>query len=709
MDTKNSNSLSYTDENTNCSVGPNIPLPPYNKNISIGGGCDCGNLNCKKYNKPNNIQSILFKDIEGFCGYGPEQILQNKQILARGCDCGNIKCGEYKTDNTIQNTLYQDIEGFCGYGPEQTLQNKQTLSRGCDCGNIKCGEYNTDNTIQNTLYQDIEFRDLKPKGNSKLVENFACGCSTGLRNYSKSCGCGASNCPCPGNCACGMGCRCRYCAQAQMTEGFRGGGGGRGGFGGHFGSDFGGSFEGRGKLDRYNFNTDYNNLENAPNTSSDADWDYSEYNLPYLSEDILEKRKAEKTKIEGFRGGGGGGGRGGGFGGRGGGFGGGFGGELGAVGRAGGFGGLRGEARSVGPMDSRFADYLNTTPNLNTYAYSTDGPGVSGGYVGFEPTDLPIYSPNYYMPYGYPNVVVDTPQQYLEDEAEEGIEPFRSGSSGGRSGGSRSGGSRSGGSRSGGSRSGGWSSGSRSGSPSRGRSSSIGSGSWSGSGSGSGLRSRSSSRSSSPSRTRGQKGGSYSGKSDRNRNKNVTINKYYNKDYPNDKPFNEPYPNRGTWKNNRYWPYGTGYSGYWNDWPYYASPLLLPAVIGSNYVDPYYEDDEPTTINNITINAQPVQNEENSSTKQSSDDSEEFNSMQEKILAQTEQLKSLMLNEIKSKENQSNPEEIAIRQVTQEQINPDFKIVHKKDDDIFKHYGTYIAIVVILIIFIFLKKKQVVA
>ncbi len=107
MNTENSNHLNYGQDDTNCSLGPDISL---NSNLKLSAGCDCGNLQCKKYATPNNIQNTLIKDIEGFCGYGPEISLEDKIKLARGCDCGNTDCGEYKTDNTIQNTLYEDIE-----------------------------------------------------------------------------------------------------------------------------------------------------------------------------------------------------------------------------------------------------------------------------------------------------------------------------------------------------------------------------------------------------------------------------------------------------------------------------------------------------------------------------------------------------------------------------------------------------------------------
>ena len=757
----NSNQLNYSDDTT-CTYGPKIPI---NSKITLAPGCDCGNINCKKYSPNNNIQNTLINDIEGFCGYGPERPLECNLKLARGCDCGNLDCGDYRTDNTIQNTLYQDIEykdlkpkmqveGFCGYGLERPLNPNVKLARGCDCGNIDCGDYRTNNTIQNTLYQDIQYQNQDPNSPMK-IEGFGCGCGYS-KSTSANCECRNPNCECPGNCSCALGCNCRYC-RLNVREGFRGG---HGGFSGNFGSDLDGSFEGRGSYDRYNFSNEYNQLANAPNTSTDSDWDYSEYNFPYLSEDILEKNKDMKKittnsetnpetnpqKIEGFRGGGGGGGHGGGgFGGRGGGLDGGFGGySRGGYGDAGFRGGdLRDRGLLDGyTMDSRFSNYhSNTYPDLNTYAYSTDGPGVSGGYVGFEPTDLPIYNPNYYMPYGYPNLVVDTPQQYLEDKAEEGVEEFSNmGGSGGRSGGRSSG--RSGGISSGRSagRSGGFG---RSGSPSGSRSYS---------------RSRSRSRSSSPSRS-----GSYSttdrsdrsgrsgrsGRSDKyGKNKNVTINKYYNSEYPNDKPFNEPYPDRGTWRHGRYWPYGYGNSsgyyggngGYW-DWPYYASPWVIPAVIGSNV----WNDDgtqEPTTINNITINAEPKLVEESTngysngysnenSNSNRNEESEEFGSMQEKILAQTEKLKSIMLNEVHSKQEYEQEQAIAQARAMamarseaeqaqaysqamtrtrseSEQVRPDISRVYRKNDDMFENFDTFIGIVVIIILFIFIKQKSVV-
>jgi hypothetical protein len=609
------------------------------------------------------------------CSKGPNFKLENGQNLQAGCDCGSLECSD-SNEETIQDTLVGDIEGFCGYGPEQTLENKQVLARGCDCGNIDCGEYKTDNTEQNTLYRDIEFRDLKPKS----VECFGCGCGGG--NQNRPCPCSRQYCRCAGNCGCEHGCNCSRC---NANEGFRGGGGGggRGGFGGHFGSDFS-SFEGRGNFDRYNFNNLENNLANAPNTSSDSNWDFSEYKYPYLDEDILESKK---TGVEGFRGGGGGGGGrgGGGFGGRAGGFGGGVGGFQSGFSR--GFGGYSGaygspyggrNARFGGyQMDQRFSNYLNYSPNLNTYAYSTDGPGVSGDYVGFAPTDEPIYTPDYSVLYGYPNVVVDNskPNSVNPDY----IEGFRSGSGGKSSG--RSGGS--------GGRTGG-----RTGSSgSRGRSSSS-------SGSRSGSSSRS--RSSSGSRSRSPDG------------KNININnQYYNKNYPNDKPFNEPYPNRGTYKNGRYWPYGTGYGGNYGDWPYYATPYLLPAVIGSNYVDSYFNpDDVPTTVNNITINTD-SDNKSDSTQQESknttdSKENEEFLKIQNKILSETQQLKQMILNEINPKDSTNQEQTSTTGSTGSSGSNPDISRVHRKDDDMFENYGVYIAIVIVIILFIFLKKKYVV-
>ncbi len=763
MNTENSNYLNYGQDDTNCSLGPEILV---NTNLKLSAGCDCGNLQCKKYSKSNNIQSTLYKDIEGFCGYGPEISLEDKIKLARGCDCGNIDCGKYTTNNLLQNTLYKDIEGFCGYGPETTLKNNKKLERGCDCGNIDCGDYVTNNSLQNTLYQDIEFRDLKSKsvekfescgnppqlvlGNNEVlskgcpcgdlycgcpgsscgcpikcscvmckskptekIEPFGCGCGKGMQSSryqaNPRCGCCNPNCNCPGGCDCTQGCNCPYCQGARSTEGFRGGGGGgRGGFGGHFGSELGGSFEGRGNFEgrsfeKYKFDN-LNNLNNWNSASSDnADWDYSETDYPYLENQILDADKqkiANGKKIEGFRGGGGGGGRGaGGFGGRGG-FG-GYGGYGGAnrVGAYGGFG------------NSRFASNLGAKPDLSTYEYSVDGPGVDGGYVGFAPSDIPFFSPDYYMPYGYSNVVIDTNKQYEKDQEDAGIEGFRSGGGGGgKSGGGRSSGS-SGGSRGRSSGSFGGSRGRTSGSPSS-RSGSSWSGSKSRSGSPSSKSGSSWSGSSSDSKSR-----SGSPKKD----KNVYIynkNKYVNKDYPNDKPFNEPYPNRGEYYNGRYWPNGRsgwnnyygggggGYYGGWNDgpyWPYYANPLLFPAVIGSNEV---YPDDVPTTINNITIVPEPKDSTQSKDEEnKNKGTSEEFNDIQNKILAQTELLKQIIQDDSNSqKPTKPTQQPNSVTQEIIKKINQNSKPVDS--ESFFDKYGVYIVIIIILVLFVVMKQKN---
>ncbi len=59
MNTENSNNLNYGQDDTNCSLGPDISL---NSNLKLNAGCDCGNLQCKKYATPNNIQNLtIFK------------------------------------------------------------------------------------------------------------------------------------------------------------------------------------------------------------------------------------------------------------------------------------------------------------------------------------------------------------------------------------------------------------------------------------------------------------------------------------------------------------------------------------------------------------------------------------------------------------------------------------------------------------------------
>lgn len=601
MNTENSNYLNYGQDDTNCSLGPEIPV---NTNLKLSAGCDCGNLQCKKYSKSNNIQS----------------------------------------------TLYKDIEGFCGYGPETTLENNNKLARGCDCGNIDCGDYDTNNSLQNTLYQDIEFRDLKPKS----VETFeSCGNPPPLvlgnnEVLSKGCPCGDLYCGCPGSsCGCPIKCSCIMCKSkpAEKIEPF-------------------GCGCGKGmQSSRY-----------QANLTNPAD------------------------SIEGFRGGGGGGGRGGGgFGGRGGGGFGGYGGYGGAN-RVGAYGGFE---------NSRFASNLGAKPDLSTYEYSVDGPGVDGGYVGFAPSDIPFLSPDYYMPYGYSNVVIDTNKQYEKDQEDAGIEGFRSGGGGGgKSGGGRSSGS-SGGSR--GRSSGSFGGSSRSGSPSS-RSGS----SWSGS----------KSRSGSPSsRTGSSWFGSSSGSKSRSgspkKDKNVYIynkNKYVNKDYPNDKPFNEPYPNRGEYYNGRYWPNGKsgwnnyygggGYYGGWNDgpyWPYYANPLLFPAVIGSNEV---YPDDVPTTINNITIVPEPKDSTQSKDEEnKNKGTSEEFNDIQNKILAQTELLKQIIQDDSNSqKPTKQTQQPNSVTQEIIKKINQNSKSVDS--ESFFDKYGVYIVIIIILVLFVVMKQKN---